>query len=176
MSHAFENGNKRTALVSLLILLNRNRTILVDMTEDDLYALITSLVKHELGLPVGVKRDAESEVAALAGWIDEHSREISLGDRLMNFSDLRRILTELGCTFDKPDGNYIKIRCGSYSVVTGRPRHDFELDAKEIKRIRRGLRLDEAHGLDSAGFYNLDGQVDSFVNRYRHLMDRLADY
>jgi death-on-curing family protein len=61
MNHAFENGNKRTALVSLLILLNRNKTILVDTSQDDLYSLITSLVKHELALLDGSKRNSESE-------------------------------------------------------------------------------------------------------------------
>lgn len=175
MSHAFENGNKRTALVSLLILLHRNRTLLVNASEDDLYSLITSLVKHELPLLNAQKRDAEAEVAALASWIAKHSREILLGDRLMRFSELQPILAELGCTFDKPKKNFIKIRCGGYSVVIGRPKHDWEIDAQEMKRIRKSLHLDEIHGLDSAGFYNLEGQVDGFVNQYRQLMDRLAD-
>jgi hypothetical protein len=93
----------------------------------------------------------------------------------MRFSELQEILRELGCTFDSPKKNFIKIRCGSHSVVTGFPGHRFEVDAKEVKRIRKLLHLDEVHGLDSSGFYNLEGAVDGFINRYRSLMDRLAD-
>lgn len=175
MNHAFENGNKRTALVSLLVCLNRNRTLLVDVTEDDLYSLITDLVKHEIPIRDGKERSADTEVQAVAYWIKTHSRTLELGDRLMRFSELKEILAELDCTFDKPGNNYIKIRREGYSVKIGYPRHDFELDAKEVKRVRRALRVDEIHGLDSAGFYNLEGAVDEFVNKYRNLMRRLAD-
>ncbi len=34
LGHAFDNGNKRTALVSMLVLLERNGVLLVDTTED----------------------------------------------------------------------------------------------------------------------------------------------
>lgn len=175
MSHAFENGNKRTAIVALLVFLDRNKTLLSDTTEDDLYDLITQLVTHTLPLPRGMERNSDAEVQAVASWISKHSRQLILGDRLMLFSELQAILTEFGCSFDKPRKNYIKIHCGNYSVRIGRPRRDFELDPKEIKRIRRALHLDEVHGVDSGGFYNLEGTVDSFVNTYRNLMRRLAD-
>jgi len=175
MNHSFENGNKRTALVALLVFLNRNKTLLVDVSEDDLYDLITSLVKHELPLREDESRGADSEVAAVARWIGERSRTLQLGDRIMEFSELRQTLLELGCEFDSPNKNFIKIRRHGYSVKTGYPRQKFTLDAPEIKRIRRSLKLDEAHGFDSGGFYSLEGSVDAFVNKYRNVMRRLAD-
>ena len=69
----------------------------------------------------------------------------------------------------------VKIRLGSLSVVTGQPRPDFTVGVGEVKRIRRGLGLDEQHGTDSAGFYSLDDKVDDAVVTYRNLMSRLAD-
>jgi death-on-curing protein len=48
MNHAFENGNKRTALVSLLIFLDKNKYILVNTTEDELYEFARKVANHEL--------------------------------------------------------------------------------------------------------------------------------
>jgi death-on-curing protein len=174
-SHAFENGNKRTALVTLLVFLDRNRTVLVGTTEDDLYELATQLVKHELPILPHRSRSADTEVVAVADWIEARCRPLTLGDRFLLFFELEEILTQLGCEFERPDRNFVKIRRGKWMVKTGYPRANFDIAVNEIKRIRRALRLDEAHGTDSVGFYNLDGQVDRFVNHYRNLMRRLAD-
>lgn len=106
---------------------------------------------------------------------ENHTRELSLGDRMMRFSELRDTLGNLGCELDDPDGNFIKIRRGSRSVKIGYPRPNYEVVVREVKRVRKALKLDEIHGIDSTGFYSLEGTVDKFVNQYRHLMRRLAD-
>ena len=173
MNHSFENGNKRTALVSLLVFLDRNRTLLVNAGEDELYDLARQLASHEIA--VQGERNADSEVSAVSGWIREHTRGRVLGDAATKFSDLRELLEEQGCTFDKPDGNYIKIRRGGNVAKTGYPNAHFTVPIGEIKKIRRLLKLDELNGVDSAGFYSLEEKVDGFVNTYRNLMKRLAD-
>lgn len=175
MSHAFENGNKRTALVSLLVFLDKNKTLLVGAGEDDLYELARSVASHEIALGPNEKRTVDTEVGAVAAWIREHTRPRILGDTVIQFKELCAVLEELGCEFEKPEGNYIKIRRAGHVVKTGRPRADFQLQVGEVKRIRRALKLDEVHGIDSAGFYSLDEKVDRFVNVYRNLMKRLAD-
>lgn len=175
MSHAFENGNKRTALVSLLVYLDKNKTLLVDADEDDLYELARSVAAHDIPIKEGHQRNADSEVQAVAEWLKQHTRRCILGDSAMQFKALKALLEELGCQFEKPDANFIKIRNGSYMVRTGYPRANFEIAVNEIKRIRRSLHLDEIHGVDSAGFYALDSKVDEIVNAYRNLMKRLAD-
>jgi death-on-curing protein len=172
MSHSFENGNKRTALVSLLVFLDKNKVLLVDTTEDDLYELARSVAAHEI--PVDGERNADSEVAAIASWLRAHSRQRVLGDSAMDFKELRNLLEELGCEFEKPEANFVKIRNGFHMVKTGYPRANFQIAVNEIKRIRRALCLDEIHGVDSAGFYSLDSKVDEIVNNYRNLMKRLS--
>jgi len=176
MSHAFENGNKRTALVSLLVFLDKNKTLVVDVGEDELYELARTVAAHEFALPDGVLRNADSEIAALGEWIRLNTRQVWLGDSAMDFKELRTTLEVLGCTFDRPAKNFIKIRNKGFgNYRTGYPRENFEVAVSEIKRIRKALRLDEIHGVDSGGFYALEGKVDAFVNRYRNLMKRLAD-
>ncbi len=173
MSHSFENGNKRTALVSLLVFLDKNRVVLVNAGENDLYELAREVASHEI--EVKGERTADSEVQAVADWLRRHTRNRVLGDSATDFGELREILTELDCTFDKPDQNFIKIRRGGYVAKTGYPNAHFTVPVQEVKRIRRALKLDELHGVDSAGFYTLDEKVDAFVNTYRNLMKRLAD-
>jgi death-on-curing family protein len=176
MSHAFENGNKRTALVSLLVFLDRNKTFVINAGEDDLYELARSVAAHEIEIDSNHSRSADNEILAVGSWINEHTRQIALGDSAMEFRELKEVLEGLDCIFDKPEKNYVKIRNRNGGIYrTGYPRSNFEIPVGEVKRIRKGLRLDELHGVDSTGFYSLDGKVDSFVNKYRNLMKRLAD-
>ena len=175
MSHAFENGNKRTALVSLLVFLDKNKAYLVGTTEDELYELARSVAAHEIPIPDGQSRTADSEVEAVARWIKEKTRARILGDTAMKWSEFRRLLEVQGCSFDDPDRNFIKIHRNGHAVKTGYPKGNFEVAVGEVKRIRKALRLNEQQGIDSAAFYDLEKSVDTHVNKYRNLLKRLAD-
>jgi death-on-curing protein len=175
MGHAFENGNKRTGLVCLLVLLDKNRQLLIDTNENDLYEMARQVAAHEIEIMGGEQRNAETETAAIVDWIQFRTRQRILGDQVIRFSELKELLEGLGCLFEEPSKNFIKIRCGKHMIRTGYPRANFDVPVSEVKKIRRNLHLDETHGTDSAGFYDLRGQVDKFVNQYRNLMKRLAD-
>ena len=174
LNHCFENGNKRTALVSLLVFLDRNSLLLVDTTEDDLYDLATQAADHRL-----TEERGDPEVEHIAGWIGDRTRQAQRGQRRMRFRELRSLLEEQGCEFDSPRKNRIKIHRstaeGNYSVNAGYPNEHHEVPFNEVRRIRRALQLDEQHGFDAGAFYDFDASVDSFVNTYRQLMNRLAD-
>lgn len=175
MSHSFENGNKRTALMAMLSLLEKNRHYLVDTTEDDLYEMAREVANHRFKLARSTERSVESETAGIAAWLKGRLRKRRMGESTMNFVDLKKTLKSLGCTFDKPDRNYIKIHRGPLSISTGYPRARFTVSIQEMKRIRQTLGLNEVKGFDSAAFYDLEQTVDRFVNEYRDLMRRLAD-
>lgn len=175
MNHPFENANKRTALVSLLVFLDRNKEQLVGANDDDLYELARSMAAHEIPVRLGRERNDDSEVEAVADFLREHTRGIVRGEESIRFKAMCTLLEAQGCTIAKPKDNRVKIRLGSHSVKTGRHRIDFDVPVSELKRIRRSLGLDEQHGMDSAGFYGLEERVDSAVLKYRNLMSRLAD-
>lgn len=111
-NHPFDNGNKRTALVTLFVFLERNRTLLVETSEDELYELATSVAAHTL-LGEEPRPDPDGEVEAIADYLRAHTRPKIRGERAVR-------------------------------------------------------------GVDSSAFYDLDGQVDYFVNTYRSVLDRLA--
>jgi len=175
MGHAFENGNKRTALLAMLSLFEKNRFYLIDTTEDELYELARSVAAHEISVASNAPRSADTEAQAISNWLKPRLRPRKTGDVAMSFKELRDQLEPFGCQFDKPEANYIKIHRDQWMVRTGYPRASFEVAVGEVKRIRRALRLDEAQGIDSAVFYDLEKTVDRFVNEYRDLMRRLAD-
>jgi len=174
MSHAFENGNKRTGVVSLLVFLDMNKFLIVDTNEDDIYELARSVASHDIDIG-HAERTVDLEVEAVSKWIHSRGRSKLLGDKKIRFKVLRSILEDFGCVFEHPDKNYIKIRRGSRSVTIGYPRADWDVAVKEVKKIRRHLHLAELDGVDSSGFYDFHGRVDSFVNKYRTLLRRLAD-
>ncbi|WP_144589426.1 type II toxin-antitoxin system death-on-curing family toxin [Brevibacterium casei] len=180
LNHAFENGNKRTALVAMLVSLQRNRTLLTETTEDELYDMATSVADHKFEIGPPGERTSDAEVAGIANWLTARTRRRTLGDRSTLFLELKAQLEAQGCEFGAPDRNYIKVyretKDGRLSVKTGYPKANFEVGIKEIKRIRKYLLLDELHGIDSSAFYDDDVEavVDRFVNTYRQVLDRLA--
>lgn len=174
MNHPLENGNKRTALVTMLVFLDHNGVLLVDTSEDDLYNLATHTANHQL-----VDERGDAEVDFITRWIAERTRPEERGERRMRFRELRTVLEELGCQFDSPKDNAIKIHRttsdGTFSVKAGYPNQHHEVPLGEVRRIRRALHLDQQHGFDTAAFYDFEASVDGFVNSYRQLMNRLAD-
>lgn len=174
LGHAFDNGNKRTALVAMLVFLERNGVWLIETSEDDLYDLATRTASHGLGVPRG-----DEEVEWITSWIDERTRDHQTGQRRMRFREFRKVLEEQGCEFDSPKGNAIKIYRqtseGRLSVKAGYPNEHHDVPLGEMRRIRRALQLDSVHGYDAAAFFDFEGSVDKFVNDYRQLMNRLAD-
>jgi hypothetical protein len=56
----------------------------------------------------------------------------------------------------------------------GWPGESREVGIKELKRVREICRLREQDGVDSDSFYSYSVVVDSFVNRYRTVLRRLA--
>lgn len=175
MSHSFENGNKRTALVTLLVFIERAQMELVDTTEDDLYDLVTELVEHRITIYKNEARTPDAEVAAVARWLRARMRSVGHGDRKPTFKQLRRLLVAQGCTFEDPDNNFVKIRHGDVSVVTGFPKHNFDVGVNEVKRIRKELGLANIQGVRAREFYDIDESVDDFVREYRGLLDRLSE-
>lgn len=173
MNHAFENGNKRTALVSALVTLKFNDVVLSNTTQDDLYDMATQVVAHTFPIPGDGERTVDSEVAALGAWFRARTVRVEpYVDRAVDFPELRKLLQAQGCEFAAPRRNFIKISRGSKTVKIGYPRESHTVPVQEIKRIRRILELDE---LGSSEFYNLDVSVDEFVHEYSEVLERLAD-
>lgn len=187
-NHPFHNGNKRTALVSMLVFLDRNG-ILLTCDQQALFKQVLFVAQHRL-VRRGAPDFADQEVQAIADWISSNCRQIEKGDRVLTFRELRKILVRLGCVLGTPmPGNRIRlertvsekrgIMRRTQRVVlrhtTGYRNEGSEVGKHQLADIRRELHLSEADGYDSAYFYGEDRrEPDSFIAEYRSLLRRLG--
>lgn len=187
LNHAFYNGNKRTALVCLLVFLDKN-SLMPEFTEDDLFKLTLNLAQHRL-VPKHYDHLSDREVIELAEWIRQRSRRINKEERPLSWLKLKRILRYFDCEFDPPKGTGNRINIKRVSKKRSRFGRERDIvlkvpatyrgDGTEVvpyivKYIRENLELDEQHGYDSVVFYNVGTRPDDFIQKYRTLLRRLA--
>lgn len=187
-NHPFHNGNKRTALVAMLVVLDENGIVLT-CEEDQLFKLVLQLAQHALVRgPRGEVPDREA--LAIAEWLKDNSRWVEKGDRPIQWRRLQRILADYRCSFEiPPGGNRVNISrtVTERTFLLGRARSRIlrtqtfygdqgrEIDKNAVNKIRHDLRLDDEHGVDSSAFYDrLPISPSDFIVRYRKTLKRLA--
>ena len=187
-NHPFHNGNKRTALVALLVFLDENGQMLTS-DEDEVFKLLLRIAQHRVAENPAAEPD--EEVSAIARWIFNNSRHVEKGERPIPWRRMKQILTGFNCTFHSHGQHGAKIQiCRTKKErvgILGRSR-EVELKANEkhwedgndvpklmVKRIRQALHLDEEHGVDSRAFYSQESLgVHDFIDQYRKTLSRLA--
>jgi death-on-curing protein len=200
-NHPFHNGNKRTALVSMLVHLEKNRITLFDTSQKELYDFMIKVADHKIA-NISVKRSkaksskvkaikSDDEVNAIAQWIKKRSAPIKKGEKHnITYRELRRILSSFGYELEDHNKNmirivrYVIVKKGFFIKKEIKERKPIEnipwpgenrlVNINEIKRIRKICNLEEQDGVDSDSFYNYTSIVDSFINKYRKVLNRLA--
>ena len=105
--HPFHNGNKRTALVSMLSLLDKNG-IMLTCPENGLFKIVLQLAQHSL--TTGPRAELpDREVLSVANWLRVWVRRIEKGDRPLAGRRLKQILLRYDCEFSSPAGGGNKI-------------------------------------------------------------------
>ncbi|MEB0286780.1 type II toxin-antitoxin system death-on-curing family toxin [Cryobacterium sp. 10I1] len=188
-NHPFHNGNKRTALVAMLVILDRNGVVL-ESNQDDLFRWMVQVAAHDL-LPSGLEYDqkAERETYAISEWIQKNSRPIRRDERTVTWRTLQRILRGYGCEIRQVRGEKLEISravevrrrglfrsrkmelLATHFVSTGDGR---DVPRGQLKRIRDDLKLNDENGIDSENFYSRDREPDYFIAEYSKLLRRLA--
>jgi len=187
-NHPFHNGNKRTALVSTMVFLDRHNLI-IESTQEELFRFMIKVAAHDL-LPKGFLYDqpADREVAEISSWIVGRTRQIRWEERAVTWRDLQRKLRAKGCAIDQVRGEKVVIsrevqgrrrllgghrteRLETYFINTGGGR---EVPRSVIKKIRHDLQLDADHGVDAEVFYGGHKDPDFFILQYSQLLKRLA--
>ena len=190
--HPFHNGNKRTALVSMLVHLDKNRLALDGASQSDLYQLMLDVAAHTI-VKDGKKRpvhEPDQEVAAISKWLTKRVRERKVGERQVTYRQFKRLLERHGYTLYEPQKNSIKVgkyvtkRVGLFrkrevtelqSIWTiGYPGEGREVGMGVIRDVRRRCHLTTDDGVDSTSFYDEEAVVDAFIARYSKTLTRLA--
>jgi death-on-curing family protein len=186
--HPFHNGNKRTALVAMLVFLDENG-LLLTCDEDALFKLVLQLAQHAL-IPGPRNELPDRETIVVARWLRDNSRWVEMGDRPLPWRRLRRILANYGCEFDfpsggsrinvtrkveRPGGLFTRKRIKVLKTQSHYSDEGRDSDKTTVNKIRHDLELDDFHGIDSRAFYENDPASPSeFVVKYRKTLRRLA--
>lgn len=173
-NHPFHNGNKRTALVSTIVFLDRHGYVLT-VSEDELYQYVISISDH---LIVGrdgkrVPSDVDREMIAIARWLRDRMHRVTRGEYCVKFRELKRILESYGCQFAKLSGNRMNIARDALHTQIYYERDGMDVEPNTVHMLREALALDEANGYDSDIFYNASPRIADFIIRYRGLLYRL---
>jgi prophage maintenance system killer protein len=197
LDHPFHNGNKRTALVAMLVHLDKNRLCLFGTNQNDLYKLLLGVASHSLGFRPDPRRpdkepprrEADAEVADISDWIGKRVERLQRGERQITFRNLRVALERFGYSLGSPHNNTLDVlkrdetAAGFLRKASVRMRRIGSIgyrdegtvvSLKDIKKVRVMCQLTEEDGVDSAAFYNDDAVIDTFVNHYRTVLRRLA--
>jgi len=185
--HPFHNGNKRTALVSTLVFLDKNG-FFPEFDENQAFQLVMKLAMHQI-VNFQQKDLADREVLAVAEWFCERCRPVEKGDRAISFRKLRSILASYGCEFEFTPGKKVSItrnkkekRIFRSSIRRFHTKVHYsdegrDLPISKIQKIRKDLCLNDLHGIDSHAFYDKDPMMATdFIARYRKTLNRLARF
>jgi prophage maintenance system killer protein len=190
--HPFHNGNKRTALVSLLVHLDRNKLALYNVNQAELYDLVLAVAKHSVS--AAMRRSAsqgrstpDAEVAAVAAWVTARARRVKRGERKVTFRKLGEILERFDYRLGERGANKIQVIGRRTQVVLFLKKQvdqvvctiGYHSDAQfvpldDVKLIRKVCKLSEEDGVDADSFYDTGEIIGEFVNQYRKVLRRLA--
>ncbi len=184
--HPFHNGNKRTALVSMLAFLDTNRFAFTG-NEDETFRQILKVAEHAV-VPKGADKLSDREALEVARWLSRNTRQIELGDRPVPFRKLRRLLVRYDCEFTTASNSQMTIlrsirRKGFFGRVNTQNlscQISYGGEGREVGRgvmatIRRDLQIDENHGIDSAAFYdNAPAVAGEFIILFSKTLRRLS--
>lgn len=183
LDHPFHNGNKRTALVSMLVFLDENGFV-PTCEEGFLFKLFLQIAGHSIITGYADSHQADRETLEIAKKLSSNIRFKKAGEYNVTWRKLFQILVAWKCQIVKKSRNKCEIiRYVNYGFLRKRSLmitchgDNKEVGRKDLKRIRSSLELDESFGIDANLFYRkVDTQVSDFINRYRKTLKKLAKF
>lgn len=189
-NHPFYNGNKRTAIVAMLVFLDSNGLKLL-CSEGELFSFALDVADSNL-----FKEDrsrfekiAENEVDFMARWILARTRNGAPDSRVrpLKWNELQDILRAFECQIDVSGRKIIVTRSdpmanSSFRWFRSTPKElkatfDFphgEVDKGLIQEIRKNLKLDSQYVSNGEFYSPRKVQTAGFILEYSKLLKRLA--
>lgn len=172
-NHAFHNGNKRTALVTLLSTLHRNDYHLIgSIKDDDVYDLAVN-VTADVFPHKGHNLSVDDVVQSLASWIRDNAERLNPRLSSMTRNEFIRRCEQAGARTKSVKGGSISILNGNASIKIARSTR--RLDGPAISRYVTMLNLGEsAAGLTGSEFQGGASPERMHIYRFISALRRLA--
>ena len=171
-NHPFHNGNKRTAVVTLITTLHRNDLRLKQtVSDDDIFDLAMRVTDDRFPEDTS-GHDPDAAVAALAKWVRSNTERSSKQAPPMKIGEFLNCCKKAGAQVKKSKGSWvIASNSSSIRVSMSTP----SISGPVVRKYLKGLRLDlSGSGLDIEEFQ--DGAADERVQirRFMQALRRLA--
>ena len=185
MDHAFHDGNKRTALLSILLYLNLHKRV-VTVPKQLLEELMVRIAAHQLHLYPSFQEfqaKDDAEVRFIGSKLRAWSRHVDTRLYTITYSELNTRLKEFGFYLDKPDGNTIgvyKTKAGLFGrdmkiCMIGYPGAKKQVGEKDLKFILQKTGLTAKQGCDSDVFFHGSQPTYELLEEYQEPLERLKD-
>jgi death-on-curing family protein len=196
-NHAFNDGNKRTALITLLLYLHKiGRTPTINQVELEKLAILSAEEKLNNHLKFKDKFDKSETpgVSFLAWHIRNNSRNVDRSNPTITYNELRRIFfSHHGYEMSDPQDSHVTIysvtekktktwlgnvkieRLKKFATRIGCQSLGKEVPATLIHKVRKELRLTDEDGVDGGVFYKNEEPITRLISDYHSVLQRLAD-
>jgi len=182
-NHPFHDGNKRTALLSVLHLLEKQGyTAAVEKRKFENLTVAIAEGRHRQNTLYkhlrGEYTADDADIAYIASRLSQMTRRMDRSHRALTYRQLNGLIKAHGFEMRGPKRNTISIvRVDDGKVIghVGFPGMCKEVSRGDIKKVRGICGLTVNHGFDSKAFYNGAGGMDSLLLEYAKPLRRLAD-
>ena len=182
-NHPFHDGNKRTALISVLHLLaKQGHTASVEKRRFE--DLVVSLAegrhrRRDLYQHLHVEKSSadDADVAYVSSHLRRMTRPLDHSRRALTYRGINQLLKSHGHEMKGPHDNTIGIVRIEDDQVIGRvgfPGMSKQISKGGIAKIRKMCKLQEADGYDSRAFFNGADGMDVLLSEYAAPLRRLA--
>ena len=182
-NHPFHDGNKRTALLSVMHLLEKQGyTAAVKKRQLENFIVAISdnrhrrepLYKHFLGEQ---KAADDADIHYIASILKQRTRRFDRSRRSITYRQLNGLLRPHGFELRNKHGNQIAIvRIKDTQTIghVGFPGMSRQLSHGDLKKVRKTCMLSEKDGYDSKAFFNGAEGMDFLLGEYTEPLRRLA--
>lgn len=138
-NHPFHNGNKRTALLTLIhVLAEHGRRITA--SDRDIFDFVVAVADNAVPGNASPK-DADDHVDQIRGWINQHSSPVVTSPSGMRTSEFLDQCEKAGCKVRERDGGWLILGLNEHSIrIAGSTK---KLDGPAIKRYVGMLGMSE---------------------------------
>lgn len=183
-NHPFHDGNKRTALLSILHLLEKQGyTVNAEKRKFEAFVVAIADNRHKRDSLYKYFRSEktsadDADVHYIASRLKQMMRRRDRSRRALTYRQLNGLLKRHGYELDAPNNNRInivKIQNGKIIGHMGFPGMTKQVAKSELKKARALCGISEADGFDSKAFFNGAEGMDFLLSEYAAPLRRLAD-
>lgn len=193
-NHAFHDGNKRTALLVLLLYMDRERLQLRKQKSklETLVVRIAANTLDEYGSYQGYQSNEEPEIMFIADLLKHYTSRVNKRYYPITFAEFNQRLNRFNVKLDNPKGNYIGVYQyqteGSklFGLIKGKseyvkifdigfPGWKRQINPRAFKEALKAAHLTAKYGIDSDVFYNGEEPMYTLIDEYREPLARLKD-